>query len=199
MLVDPRNYVVPETLKDGTEVTIRAIRADDGARILEVFNALDRESIYRRFFSPKKELSDAELRQLTEVDSSQVSALVVTTQKDGVETLLGGGRYAVEGGERPQSAELAFLTRGAYRRQGIASLLLCHLILLAREAGLSRLEADVLADNQSMLNVFRRSGLPITQRRGGNVVHVTLALGDSSLARSASGMGEPDRCPDRRP
>ena len=96
-MVDPRNDVVPETLKDGTEVTIRAIRADDGARILEAFNALDRELIYRRFFSPKKELSDAELRQLTEVDSSQVSALVVTTQKDGVETLLGGGRYAVEG------------------------------------------------------------------------------------------------------
>jgi hypothetical protein len=117
-VIDPRNYVARETLKDGTEVTVRAIRADDGTRILKAFNALDRESIYRRFFSPKKELSDAELKQLTEVDCSQVLALVVTMQRDGAETLLGGGRYAVEAGDRPQSAEIAFLTGGAYRGQG---------------------------------------------------------------------------------
>ena len=44
------------------------IRAGDSASILEVFNVLDRESIYWRFFSAKKELSDAELTQLTVVD-----------------------------------------------------------------------------------------------------------------------------------
>jgi RimJ/RimL family protein N-acetyltransferase len=183
-VADHRNYLARETLKDGTQVTVRAIRMDDGARILDAFNTLDRESIYRRFFSPKKELSDAELKQLTEVDFNQVSALVVTTQKDGVETLLGGGRYSVEAGERPQSAELAFLTGEAYRGQGIASLLLRHLTLLAQEAGLSQLEADVLAENQSMLNVFRRCGLPLKQRREGSVVHVTLALGDPSTVPS---------------
>ena len=183
-MADPRNYLSRETLKDGTEVNVRAIRADDGPRILDAFKMLDRESIYRRFFSPKKELSDAELTQLTEVDFGKVSALVVTTQRDGVETLLGGGRYAVEAGDRPQSAELAFLTGEAYRRQGIASLLLRHLTLLARETSLSRFEADVLGENQSMLNVFRRSGLPMTQRHEGNVVHVTLSLADPSICPS---------------
>jgi RimJ/RimL family protein N-acetyltransferase len=183
-VVDPRNYLAHENLKDGTEVTVRAIRAADAAGILHAFNKLDPESIYRRFFSPKKELSDAQLKHLTEVDFSQVSALVVTTQRDGAEILLGGGRYAVEAGERPQSAELAFLTGGAYRGQGVASLLLRHLKLLAQEAGLLRLEADVLAENQSMLNVFRRSGLPMTQRRERNVLHVTLSLGDPSTCPS---------------
>jgi RimJ/RimL family protein N-acetyltransferase len=175
-MVDPRHYLMRETLKDGTEVAIRAIRASDGPAIVAAFGELDRESIYRRFFSPKKELSDAEIRQLTEVDFKQVTALVVTTQADGVETLLGGGRYAVEAEKQPQSAELAFLTHTSYRGRGIAGLLLQHLTLLAREAGLVRLEADVLAENQSMLNVFRRSGLLMTQRRDGNVVHLTLEL-----------------------
>ena len=175
-MIDPRDYLARERLKDGTEVAIRAVRASDGPAILAAFGQLDRESIYRRFFSPKKELSDAELKQLTEVDFSQVVALVVTAQKGGIETLLAGGRYAVDAGDRPQSAELAFLTGGAYRGQGIASLLLRHLTLPARETGLSRFEADVLGENQSMLNVFRRSGLPMTQRREGNVVHVTLEL-----------------------
>ena len=49
-------------------------------------------------FSPKKELSDSELKELTDVDFSQVVALVVTTQKKDGET--GGGRYA---GKMPRS------------------------------------------------------------------------------------------------
>jgi RimJ/RimL family protein N-acetyltransferase len=181
-VVDFSNYLASETLKDDTEVTVRAIRPDDGPAILEAFRTLDTESIYRRFFSPKKELSDAELNQLTNVDFQSVMALVATALEDGAEILLGGARLATEGGDQPQSAELAFLTASAQRGRGIASLLLRHLTRLGREAGLSRLEAEVLGENQAMLNVFRRSGLPLVQRREGNVVHVTLALRDSSIS-----------------
>jgi RimJ/RimL family protein N-acetyltransferase len=175
-LANPRNYLARETLSDGTEVTVRAIRSDDAARILEAFGELDQEAIYRRFFSPKQDLSSAELKQLTEVDFDQVVALVATTEQQGVETLVGGARYAVQPGEPPRSAELAFLTAGAYRGRGIAGLLLRSLTRLAREAGLSRFEADVLAENQSMLNVFRCSGLPMTHRQEGRTTHVTLSL-----------------------
>jgi RimJ/RimL family protein N-acetyltransferase len=174
--VDLRNYHAREILKDGTEVTVRAIRPDDAAHILAAFTTLDKEAIYRRFFSPKRELSNAELKDLTDVDFNQVVALVATMQIDGAETLMAGGRYVVEARDSPESAELAFLTGEAYRGQGIASLLLRHLASLAREAGLSRLEADVLAENQSMLNVFCRSGMSMTQTREGNVTHVTLVL-----------------------
>jgi RimJ/RimL family protein N-acetyltransferase len=171
-----RHYMAHETLKDGTTVTVRAIRASDATAILSTFGQLDRESIYRRFFSPKKELSDAELRQLTDVDFDQVTALVVTTARDGAETLIGGGRFAVETGEQPQSAELAFLTVPDYRGRGIASLVLRHLATLARDAGIIRFEADVLAENRSMLDVFHHSGLAASQKRDRNVVQMTLAL-----------------------
>ena len=187
-MVDFSNYLARETLKDGTEVTVRAIRPDDGPAILKAFAELDAESIYRRFFSPKKELSDAELKQLTDADFRSVMALVVTRIEDGVEILLGGGRLATERGDDPQSAELAFLTAGAQRGRGIASLLLRHLARLGREAGLSRLEAEVLAENQAMLNVFRRSGMPLVQRREGSVVHVTLALSDPSISAGRAGL-----------
>jgi RimJ/RimL family protein N-acetyltransferase len=175
-VVNPSTYLAKETLKDGTEVIIRAIRREDSGSVLEAFKSLDREAVYRRFFSPKKELSDAELKQLTDVDFSRVVALVVTTKTNNGETLIAGGRYAVEGPESSRAAELAFLTDEDYRGRGIASLLLSHLIRLAQEAGVSRLEADVLADNHPMLVVFRSSGLPMRQRRDGSVIHVTLEL-----------------------
>jgi GNAT superfamily N-acetyltransferase len=174
-MMDPRNYAASETLKDGTPVTIRAIRHDDRNTILEAFKNLDQDSAYRRFFSPKKDLTAAELEQLTGVDFSQVVALVVTAQgKDG-EILIGGGRYARDSLDSV-GAELAFTTDSNYRRVGIATLILRHLVRVARGAGVSRFEADVLAENQPMLAVFRHSGLPMQLRRDGGVLHVTLSL-----------------------
>jgi RimJ/RimL family protein N-acetyltransferase len=173
--MDPRNYSASELLGDGTPVTIRAIRRDDKSRLLEAFKSLDRESVYRRFFSPKKELTDSELEQLTDVDFNQIVALVVTTQGVDSEILIGGGRFAFQGAGSDQ-AEIAFMTDGNYRGRGIASLVLRHLVRIAREAGVQRFEAEVLAQNSSMLAVFRRSGLPMQLRRDGSILHVTLSL-----------------------
>jgi len=68
----PRNYIVADTLKDGTVVTIRAIRCDDRGRILEAFTNLERESIFTRFFSFKRHLTESELQQMIDVDFDHV-------------------------------------------------------------------------------------------------------------------------------
>ena len=68
------------------------------------------------------------------------------------------------------------MTGNDYRGRGVASLILKHLIRIGREAGLSKFEAVVLAQNQAMLSVFRKSGLPISFRADGGVQHVTLDL-----------------------
>jgi RimJ/RimL family protein N-acetyltransferase len=179
--MDRRHYVASETLRDGTAVTVRAIRRNDADALLKAFKNLDRESVYRRFFSPKKELTEAELAQLTNVDFSRVVALLVTKQAGEDEVLIGGGRYASDGPNSDQ-AEIAFMTSSDFRGLGIASLILTHLQRIAREAGVQRFEADVLAENQPMLAVFRRSGLPMSVRREGNVMHVTLSLSDETPA-----------------
>ncbi len=176
-MIDARNYTASETLKDGTPVTVRAIRRDDGSGILAAFDRLDRESVYTRFFTYKKDLSDAELKNLTDVDLNHVVALVATTEKGGIETLIGGGRYCSEASlQGAQSAELAFITANDYRGRGVAGLILKHLILIGRSQGVLRFEADVLAQNQAMLAVFHGSGLPMKKRREGSVVHVVLSF-----------------------
>ena len=183
----PRNYIVTDTLKDGTTVTIRAIRGDDGGKVLEAFTNLDRESIYTRFFTYKRHLTETELRQLTDVDFDHVVALVVTTRTRDGETIIADGRYITDDAPRScRSAEVAFTTEEEYQGRGIARLLLRHLVRIARENGVSRLEADVLAGNHPMLTVFRRSGLPMQQRSEDGVLHVTLLLlpGENSAGPS---------------
>ena len=177
--MDPRNYIASETLNDGTPVTVRAVRRQDADAFLKAFKNLDRESVYRRFFSPKRELADDELAQLTDVDFSRVVALLVTKQTGDGEVVMGGGRYATDNSVSGQ-AEIAFVTDGNYRGLGIASQILRHLVQIAQNSGVTRFEADVLAENQSMLAVFQRSGLPIKLGRDGGVLHVTLALQPAS-------------------
>jgi RimJ/RimL family protein N-acetyltransferase len=54
--------------------------------------------------------------------------------------------------------------------------LLRHLASIARGARLESLVAEVLAENIAMLKVFERSGLRLSKRREGDLVHVSLAL-----------------------
>ena len=109
-MADPRNFYAQETLKDGTPVTIRAIRKDDKESIHNAFKHLDREAVYRRFFSPKQDLTDPELEQVTDVDFSQVVALVATVSRaDGEEIVIGDGRYFADKEVKPERAELGFL------------------------------------------------------------------------------------------
>ena len=63
-----------------------------------------------------------------------------------------------------------------YQRKGLGTALMRHLAAIAREAGLSELVADVLADNTPMLKVFKRSGLAMTESFHGSVIHVILSF-----------------------
>ena len=173
-MIDALNYMAADNLKDRSAVTIRAIRANDRSDLLTAFEHLDRESVYTRFFTYKRGLTDVELHDLTEVDPNRVVALVVTTCISGVERLIGGGRYCSD--VTLKSAELAFITDDAYRGRGIAGLVLQHLVRIGRANGISIFEADVLAQNQAMLAVFRKSGLPLKKRADGSIVHVKLSL-----------------------
>ena len=172
---DPGAFAVAETLRDGTAVTIRVLRADDRERMAAAVRGLDRESIYTRLFSYRGELTDAGLDRIMRFDADREVALVVTVGRAADEVVVGGGRYVVTDATA-RSAEVAFMVEEDFHGRGIAGRLLRHLAAIARERGIATLEAEVLAGNKSMLAVFARSGLPMTTRPEDGIVHVTLAL-----------------------
>jgi RimJ/RimL family protein N-acetyltransferase len=172
-----RGYRVSDVLKDGTRVTIRAIRPDDRHRLLEAFRLLEKDSIYTRFFGYRREPSDAELDRAVSIDFEREVALVVTTETARGETIVASGRYVAIDGQGPErSAEVAFTVEEDYHGRGIASRLLTHLATLGRGQKLTRFEADVLNQNRAMLAVFKRCGFPMRQRSASGVIHVTLEL-----------------------
>ncbi len=178
---DLRNYHAVEQIKNGMTVTVRAIRPEDKDRVLDFFRNLEGESIYTRLFTAKGELTEKDLKWATEVDFEKAMALVVTKSEGQTETIMGGGRYVTydaPGGQH--RAELAFMVEEDYHGLGIASRILRHLIGIARDRGIAMFEAEVLAGNKAMLNVFARSGLPMKQSLDGKVIHITLELGGAN-------------------
>ena len=170
---EPARYRFEETLKDGTQVVLRATRPDDRERIRNAFRKLERESIYTRFFGAKSELSDRELTRLTAVDFDRDVALLATTKSNDEEIVIGSACYFSVAGGSERAAEIAFTVEEDYHRRGIASLLMKHLVRIARKNGFTRLEAYVLGSNRAMLEVFNRSPLRKSFRREDGVVQVT--------------------------
>jgi GNAT superfamily N-acetyltransferase len=173
----PGAYAATETLRDGTSVTVRALRADDRERMARAIRGLERESVYLRLFSYRDELTEAGLERVMRFDPDAEVVLVATVGAGDAETIVGSGRYVVaDRAATPRTAEIAFVVEEDYQGQGLGGCLLRHLAAVARAQGIAAFAAEVLAGNPGMLRVFARAGLPMTTRREGGVVHVELAL-----------------------
>ncbi len=171
--MDLKRYSAMGNLRDGRTATIRALLPADREALASAVHRMGDESIYRRFFSAKKQFSASEVEYFTNVDFVDHVALVAVVEEGDLPLIVGGARYVVDA---PGSAEVALAVDDAHQGLGIGGLLMKHLVTIARNAGLQRLNADVLSDNAAMLKVFAKSGLPVHSERDGGTMHLTLAL-----------------------
>jgi RimJ/RimL family protein N-acetyltransferase len=160
-------------LRNGRRIEIRALRPDDRDNLVEAVDHTSQRSLYRRFFGAKRHFTEKEIRFFLNVDFINHVALVAVAEEDGHPTVVGGGRYIVTA---PGTAEVAFMVVDRYQGQGIGAILMRHLSLIAREAGLRELTAEVLSSNEAMLKVFEKSGLPLTAKTESAITHVSLRL-----------------------
>ena len=140
-----------ERLRDGQEILIRPIRPDDREELAEGMRRLSPESRYRRFFTPTSELSAAALSYLTEVDHHDHEALVALDPDSGHG--VGVARF-VRSADDPEVAEVAVAVADSWHNRGVATALLDRLTQRAREEGVRRFSAEVLAENRPMLELI---------------------------------------------
>ena len=170
---DLASYRAAEVLRDGRPVTIRALQPHDRDALIEAWGRTGDQSRYRRFFTPKGSLSEGEIKFFVEVNFTTHVALVAELD-DGAERVIpAAGRYVASA---PRTAEVAFMVDDAHQGLGIGSLLMRHLVVCARAAGLETLVAEVLPDNRAMLKVFERAGLAVQTRREAGVLHLDMRL-----------------------
>ncbi|MCU1368268.1 MAG: family N-acetyltransferase [Ilumatobacteraceae bacterium] len=156
-----------ELLRSGADVDIDRARPDDLDTVSRFYALLCDDATYLRFFGIRRSLPVAELGRVVGGTDDHVTLLA---RQAG--TMIGIGEYIV--GNDPTEAEVAFAVADDHHREGVATLLLEHLALVAHDRGLLRLTAMTLPSNADMQLVFRTVGLPVRTTFDDGILYTAL-------------------------
>jgi acyl-CoA synthetase (NDP forming)/GNAT superfamily N-acetyltransferase len=172
-------------LADGTTMTIRPPGAEDYEAVRRLHEAMSAENLYFRFFSASRVSAEREARRICLDDRPGMVALLGLLDGE----LAGVASYELDPGG--VTAEVALAAADSMHRRGVATLLLEHLVSLARARGVQSFTAEVLADNYAVLRLLSDSGLALRRRSSDGVVDLSIpiprvaALGEASAYRDA--------------
>lgn len=187
-------------LRDGSHARVRPIRAADRDAVNAAFERLSPESRYRRFLASIDHLTGAQLAYLTDVDHHDHEALIAYDPATG--DGIGAARF-VRDRDRPTLAEAAVVVDDGWQGRGLGTALCQLLAERARQEGVDRFAATLLATNDPMLHLLDSLGPAKVVGRDGATITVEVAvpregIGDQMrgvLRASARGLAELARVP----
>jgi acetate---CoA ligase (ADP-forming) len=161
-------------LKDGQGVFLKPATEKDIPLVGNFMKRISRESLRMRFMASISEVSSTTIKNLCSGDFKQEGCLLAIIGEDKYKRVIGLGNYIATG--NGHTAEVAFLIQDTYQGRGISTILLERLAGLAAANGFIDFEAEVLPDNQPMMNVFKSSGFEKHRVWGSDTVHFELPV-----------------------
>ncbi len=158
-------------LADGTTVEIRPACPGDFDAVKAMHEAMSPDNIYLRFFSYSRRSAEIEAGRICHDPTPGTASLLALS--DG--QLVGVASYAELIGH-PGQAEVAFAVADHMHHKGIATLLLEHLVSLARSRQITTFTAETLTENLAMLKVFADAGLPVQRHFADEAYELTFPL-----------------------
>ncbi|MEO7326694.1 MAG: GNAT family N-acetyltransferase [Dokdonella sp.] len=154
--VDPETTQWQETLRNGTSVLIRPIRDVDVELERRFIEELSPQSIRFRFLGEMKTPSPELLRQFTHPDPASEVAFVAMLGEGADKREIGVSRYSARADGL--SCECAVAVSDDWHNQGLATMLMQHLIGVARQRGIECMYSIDSADNQPMRDLAEHLG-----------------------------------------
>jgi len=168
----PASFVTKHDLPDRRRVMVRPIRPDDEPFIREMFYSFSEQTIYLRFHHAIKALPHNQLQVFCNVDFQNEVALVGVAGPVEALQVVAIGRYFLQ--KNGKEADMAFVVRDDFQRQGLGSILFERLVDIGTSRGVQTFSADVLMENSGMLKIFKRSNMDVHTTSEDGVVHVTM-------------------------
>jgi len=169
----PAKYIRDIQLRDGTPATLRPIRPEDEPLVEKMFQYLSKESLYYRFFGYVPQVTHEFLARYTQNDYDREIAIIVEIEEKGEKLMVGVVRIIADAwGE---NAEYAILIADPWQKQGLGSILTDCIIDIARDKGIHKIYASVLATNKGMIRLFEKKNFTI-KRDGFDAFYVELDL-----------------------
>ena len=182
-------------LTDGTTVEIRPARSDDFDAVRDMHASMSAENLYLRFFSVSSVAAEQEAQRVCREPAPDRAALLAIL--DG--RVIGCGSYELLG-DGSGSAEVALTVADDMHNRGVGTLLLEHLISLARGRGVRIFVAETLTENALMLQVFANAGLQARRTLEDGVYDLRFPLpggnGDSGIGTYLDAVAERERSAD---
>jgi len=172
----PAHIEETKTFKGGAAIRFRAMKPSDEEGMRRFFYRCSKEMIFYRFFYSIKTMDHNKMQTYVNVDYHREFSIVGLVVEEGNQKIIAEARMVRD--ERTAFGEVAFLIDERFQGIGIGTYLLSRLVEQGREQGLKGLTAEVLADNQPMIKVFEKSGLPLEASLGGGMYHLKLSLTD---------------------
>jgi acetyltransferase len=169
----------PEELEEtvalpaGRRLRLRPVRPEDEPAFVRAFARLSPRTVRLRFFAPLKEMSHALAARLTQIDYEREMALLLT-DADGAGDILGVVRLMADPDN--SRAEFAIVVRDDMAGQGLGTLLMQKIVAYGRGRGIREIFGDVLAENETMLDLCRRLGFAVAPAAADGVRRATLSL-----------------------
>lgn len=149
-------------LRDGREVTLRAIRESDAAAVVRAFERLSPDSRYQRFQQHKKTLDPLAVERGVHPRAGRDFAFVATVPREGGDTdIVGAAQYVRAAEDSATTCEFAITVAEDWRGSGLARRLMESLLRRAPRDGYETMEGLVLAGNTPMLALARRLGFTV--------------------------------------
>jgi len=181
--VYPPHWDAEVVLSDGRPCVLRPVRRGDGDALAEFFGGLSERTLQLRYFTANPDLAAKEIAKLVAVDHHDHVGLVA---------FLRGSVIAVASYDlvARAEAEIAFTVADDCQGLGLGSLLLEHLVAIARENGIHRFSAEVLGENKPMLRAFGAAGYQLSQTLSEGIVKLDFVIDPTPGTRAVSRIRE---------
>jgi len=146
------NYRKVKTLADGSRLLLRPLQKGDKQALLELFARAKSEDL--EWFRSDAAHPEVVESWVDELDYSQVFPLVAFAD----ERLIGDATLHFGKYHHSHHASMRIFLDQDYRRRGIGTLMLQSLIEIARQAGLQRVYAQVVASQVEVIKAFKDLG-----------------------------------------
>jgi acetyltransferase len=141
---------------DGVPITIRTMQPADRSIEENFVRNLSPESRYFRFHNALPALTPEMMERFIHLDYPDQMALIACIVIGAGECQIGVARYARPKGETV--ADLGIAIADDWQGKGLGTALLRRLLVIADQAGITQLSADVLYENHRMRNLARDLG-----------------------------------------
>jgi RimJ/RimL family protein N-acetyltransferase len=168
-VTEPRTIV----LADGSRAVVRTLAGGEAAVVQEVFDGMSEASRRQRFAGAKPSLSVWDLELLSRIDHEDHEAFVALDAETGVAV---GEAHLVRDRDDRQVGEVAFAVADAWQGRRLGTYLAEVVARRARELGMNRVRATMLADNSRSRALLRRMGSLVHRRYEAGGLELEVAL-----------------------